>query len=111
MYHAALVGFCNPRGDSLMPTDLRQRAFLPIPLCLTRWAVALRTTALVALISFAVGFRAHAADTEWSAGIASVKITPEKPVRLAGYAARVKPFEKVDLDIYAKALALRDAQG
>jgi neutral ceramidase len=54
---------------------------------------------------------ARAADPEWSAGVASVKITPEKPVRLAGYASRVKPFEKVDLDIYAKALALRDGQG
>src|SRR5689334_3879125 len=48
---------------------------------------------------------------EWSAGIASVKITPSKPVPLAGYAARVKPFESVDQDIYAKALALKDAQG
>ena len=35
----------------------------------------------------------------------------EKPVRLAGYASRTKPFENVDLDIYAKALALRDGQG
>src|SRR5689334_15431695 len=51
-----------------------------------------------------------AADAEWSAGVASVKITPEKPVRLAGYASRVKPFEKVDLDIYARALALKDGQ-
>lgn len=56
-------------------------------------------------------FPARAADPEWSAGVASVKITPEKPVPLAGYAARTKPFEKVDLDIYAKALALQDAQG
>ena len=48
---------------------------------------------------------------EWSAGIASIKITPLKPVPLAGYAARVKPFESVDLDIYAKALLLKDAQG
>jgi hypothetical protein len=47
----------------------------------------------------------------WSAGVASVKLTPEKPVVLAGYASRTKPFEKVDLDLYAKALALRDAQG
>jgi hypothetical protein len=56
-------------------------------------------------------FPARAADSEWSAGVASVKITPEKPVPLAGYAARTKPFEKVDLDIYAKAVALQDGQG
>lgn len=53
----------------------------------------------------------RAADPEWSAGVASVKITPDKPVVLAGYASRTKPFEKVDLDLYAKALALRDAAG
>lgn len=47
----------------------------------------------------------------WSVGVASVKITPERPVALAGYASRVKPFERVDLDLYAKALALRDARG
>lgn len=52
-----------------------------------------------------------AADAEWSAGVATVKITPDKPVALAGYASRTKPFERVDLDLYAKALALRDAAG
>src|SRR2546423_1491990 len=44
------------------------------------------------------------------AGLQAVKITPEKPVRLAGYAARVKPSESVDQDIFATALALKDAQ-
>ena len=51
------------------------------------------------------------ADVDWSAGVASVKITPDKPVPLAGYASRTKPFERVDLDLYAKTLALRDAAG
>src|SRR5579859_6168239 len=54
---------------------------------------------------------ARADDAEWSAGLASVKITPDKPVVLAGYAARTKPFETVEQDIYAKALALRDSAG
>ena len=40
-----------------------------------------------------------------------MKITPEKPVVLAGYAARTKPHESVDLDLYAKALAFRDRGG
>jgi hypothetical protein len=48
---------------------------------------------------------------EWKAGLATVKITPEKPVPMAGYASRTKPFEKVEQDIYAKALALEDRQG
>src|SRR2546425_346598 len=54
---------------------------------------------------------AAADDAQWSVGIASVRITPPKPVPLAGYAARTKPFEKVDQDIYARALALRDNGG
>ena len=52
-----------------------------------------------------------AAETEWKAGLAVVKITPEKPVPMAGYASRTKPFEKVEQDIYAKALALEDREG
>jgi len=52
-----------------------------------------------------------AEEPEWSVGVASVKITPQKPIPLAGYAARTAPFEGVDTDIFAKALALRDAGG
>src|SRR5438128_2107605 len=43
----------------------------------------------------------HAVETEWKAGLAEVKITPDKPVPMAGYAARTKPFEDVAQDIYA----------
>ncbi len=53
----------------------------------------------------------HSAETEWKAGLANVKITPEKPVPMAGYASRTKPYGKVEQDIYAKALALEDRQG
>jgi len=53
----------------------------------------------------------HSAEPEWKAGFANVKITPQKPVPMAGYASRTKPFEKVEQDIYAKALALEDRQG
>ena len=52
-----------------------------------------------------------AADPEWSVGVAAVKITPEQPVVLAGYASRTKPHQSVDTDLYAKALALRDGAG
>jgi len=53
----------------------------------------------------------NAAEAEWKAGLATIKITPEKPVPMAGYASRTKPFEKVEQDIYAKALALEDRSG
>jgi neutral ceramidase len=48
---------------------------------------------------------------EWRVGFAKQKITPEKPIPLAGYAARTKPFEKVDQDIFAKGMAMDDGAG
>lgn len=53
----------------------------------------------------------QAAEPDWKVGLASVKITPERPVFLSGYSSRVKPFEKVEADLFAKALALEDAKG
>lgn len=52
-----------------------------------------------------------AALAEWKAGVAAVSITPEEPIHLLGYHTRVKPFESVDADVFAKALALEDGQG
>ena len=60
--------------------------------------------------AFAI-FHARPAETDWKAGLATVKITPETPVPMAGYASRTKPFENVAQQIYAKALALEDRQG
>jgi len=47
----------------------------------------------------------------WKAGVATAKITPEEPMWMAGYAARKKPSEGVAQDLFAKALALEDAEG
>lgn len=47
----------------------------------------------------------------WKAGAASVNITPEGPVWMAGYASRKKPSEGVASDLHAKALAIEDARG
>jgi hypothetical protein len=67
------------------------------------------------LTSIALGFltalTAGAAEPEWKVGLAQMKITPERPVFLAGYASRNKPFTKIESDLYAKALALEDRQG
>ena len=53
----------------------------------------------------------RAAEPEWKLGLAEVKITPERPLALAGYASRNHPFEKVTTDLYAKALSLEDRDG
>src|SRR6516164_5131744 len=71
------------------------------------WASA----CLVVLGFLLLGAPAAAAEPEWKVGLAQVKITPERPVFLAGYASRNKPFEKVEADLYAKALALEDGRG
>lgn len=47
----------------------------------------------------------------WNAGVAKVLITPQDPIRLAGFDHRVKPSAVVRQDIYARALALQDETG
>jgi neutral ceramidase len=84
-----------------------------IPCCFTQACrpAALALVILVLVGNFGIAAPAAGENADWLAGIASVKITPEKPVPLAGYASRVKPFESIDQDIYAKALVLKDTQG
>jgi hypothetical protein len=53
----------------------------------------------------------RAEEPDWKVGLAQVKITPEHPVFLAGYASRNRPFEKKTTDLYAKALAIEDRDG
>lgn len=53
----------------------------------------------------------NADETDLHAGAASVAITPEDPIWMAGYAARDRPSEGVEQDLFAKALAIEDARG
>ena len=48
---------------------------------------------------------------DWKAGVASVVITPDQPIWMAGYGDRDRPSEGKIMDIWAKALALQDAEG
>jgi neutral ceramidase len=54
---------------------------------------------------------AFAQEMGWKVGLARVKITPEQPLFMAGYASRNKPFESIHDDLYAKAMLLDDGQG
>jgi neutral ceramidase len=65
-------------------------------------------TCLTLLLS---GSFAAAAEPEWKVGLAQIKITPEQPVQMSGYASRTKPFEKVAAELYAKAMVLEDRDG
>lgn len=46
----------------------------------------------------------------WRAAAGSVVITPEKPMWMAGYAARTGPSEGTEQDLFAKVLILQDDQ-
>jgi hypothetical protein len=48
---------------------------------------------------------------EWKAGVASVVITPQQSMWMAGYAARTKPSDGKVHDLHAKAISLEDFQG
>ncbi len=48
---------------------------------------------------------------EYRAGAASIKITPETSIWMSGYGSRDKPSQGVVQDLYAKALAIEDAEG
>ena len=49
--------------------------------------------------------------TDWKAGVDRLDITPTVPVRMAGYASRTSPSQGVAHPLFAKALALADADG
>ncbi|MEP6597131.1 MAG: neutral/alkaline non-lysosomal ceramidase N-terminal domain-containing protein, partial [Ginsengibacter sp.] len=53
----------------------------------------------------------HEKITGWKAGVASVIITPDEPLWMAGFAFRNHPSEGKLVDVWAKALALEDENG
>ena len=51
------------------------------------------------------------AAAEYQVGVATLVITPQEPVWLAGYGNRDHPFDGVALDIKAKAMVIQDSKG
>lgn len=50
-------------------------------------------------------------SADWMAGTARIKITPETPLVLSGYAGRTDPSTSIKHDLWAKALVLEDESG
>jgi neutral ceramidase len=67
--------------------------------------------AAIAGVVLVLGGRSAAADPDWKVGLAEVKITPDRPVPMAGYASRNKLSEKVAAHLYVKAMVLEDRDG
>jgi hypothetical protein len=74
-------------------------------------AAGLIAWVLVLVPATAVGSARATEGSGWSAGVATAEISPDEPVWLAGYAARKAPSAGVLAPIFAKAVALRDAEG
>lgn len=70
---------------------------------------------LLALLLSCRGIEQCAADTQagptWKAGVARIKITPEEPMWMAGYASRDHIAEGTLTELWAKALVLKDQKG
>ena len=66
---------------------------------------------LIVSFAFCAPGTARSDETELRIGLARAKITPEEPIRMAGYASRDKPSDGVLTDLYAKAMAFEDGRG
>jgi len=79
-------------------------------------SVGLRGLALAAASALLLAGQAKLLAVEvsppaWKIGIARAKITPEKPLWMAGYAARKAPADGTLHDLWVKVVALEPAQG
>lgn len=70
-----------------------------------------RYAALLLLVLLTAASAQERDPRAWKVGLAVAKITPETPVLMAGYGGRNKPYEKVALDVTAKAIVLEDFEG
>src|SRR5947207_6978073 len=71
----------------------------------------IRQIAFLISVVFAGTSSSWAQESDWKVGLARVKITPQQPVFMAGYASRNKPYESVHDDLFAKVLVLDDKAG
>lgn len=80
------------------------------PLSIPPW-ISLLTATVLAVMPLGLANAQGTAPPSWKAGASSAKITPDTEMWMAGYAARTKPAEGVELDLYAKALVIEDQAG
>ncbi|MBI4626863.1 MAG: neutral/alkaline non-lysosomal ceramidase N-terminal domain-containing protein [Verrucomicrobia bacterium] len=66
---------------------------------------------LLTLVLFALPAVAQPQAREWRAGVARVKITPEKTMWMTGYGSRDHPADGTLQNLWVKALAIEDPSG
>ena len=73
--------------------------------------VPVATLAITAALLAGSFSPAIAAESDWRIGLASAKITPTEPIRMAGYSSRKQLSEGVTADLHAKAMAVASGDG
>jgi len=76
----------------------------------------MRCTIVVAIVIATVARTLPADESQesalpWKAGVASIVITPERPLRMAGYGGRTDPADGTVQDLFAKCVTFEDQQG
>jgi neutral ceramidase len=66
---------------------------------------------LLAVVATLFASPSIAAEPGWKAGFAKVKITPDKPMWMSGYASRTAHAEGTEIELWAKAAVLQAADG
>ncbi|MDP6905272.1 MAG: hypothetical protein QF406_12590, partial [Verrucomicrobiota bacterium] len=66
---------------------------------------------MLALIAITLTSTFAEEKAPWKVGVATVVITPQKPMPMSGYAARKAPATGKDQDLFGKALAIEGQDG
>jgi hypothetical protein len=73
----------------------------------------IRQVILIVVVGLSAGIATGgvAHGGEWQAGVAKVRITPDRPMWMSGYASRTHPADGTTTELWAKALVIQDAGG
>jgi hypothetical protein len=77
----------------------------------TVWLLAIVLTPAVASGPLRADEGKNSAMSHWKVGVATAKVTPDRPLPMAGYASRKELAEGVEQDLFAKAMAIEDGGG
>ncbi|MCY2974882.1 MAG: neutral/alkaline non-lysosomal ceramidase N-terminal domain-containing protein [Planctomycetota bacterium] len=67
-----------------------------------------RAVCLAAFLFSANCSHANEMPASWMAGFAKIDVTPNEPIRMAGYGNRDRPSESIDTPLFVRAMALRN---
>ena len=76
----------------------------------------MRCTAVITIVIAFAAQTLHADEvqepaSQWKVGAASIVITPDRPLRMAGYGGRTDPADGTVQDLFAKCVTFEDKQG